>query len=128
MQKQLYDSLGNPVLICDRDTYIAVAGGSKKEYLNKSVSELVEKIMEDRHSVIETPKGKLSFVDSMEEEVQSYTAAPIIANGDPIGAVIILAKESSVGDVEQKVCRNSSKFPCAPNGAVRKSRQELIEK
>ena len=52
----LYDSLGNPVLICDRDTYIAVAGGSKKEYLNKSVSELVEKIMEDRQSVIETPK------------------------------------------------------------------------
>ena len=44
----LYDSLGNPVLICDRDTYIAVAGGSKKEYLNKSVSELVEKMMEDR--------------------------------------------------------------------------------
>ena len=61
----LYDSLGNPVLICDRDTYIAVAGGSKKEYLNKSVSELVEKIMEDRHSVIESPKGKISFVDSI---------------------------------------------------------------
>ena len=38
----LYDSLGNPVMICDRDTYIAVAGGSKKEYLNKSVSELVD--------------------------------------------------------------------------------------
>jgi AbrB family transcriptional regulator, stage V sporulation protein T len=24
----LYDSLGNPILICDRDTYIAVAGSS----------------------------------------------------------------------------------------------------
>lgn len=106
----LYDSLGNPVLICDRDTYIAVAGGSKKEYLNKSVSELVEKIMEDRHSVLESPKGKLSFVDSLEEEVQSYTAAPIIANGDPIGAVLIIAKEASAGDVEQKSVETAASF------------------
>ena len=31
----LFDSLGNPVLICDRDSYIALAGSSKKDYLNK---------------------------------------------------------------------------------------------
>ena len=48
----LFDSLGNPVLICDRDTYIAVAGGSKKDYLNKNISDIVEKTMEDRNSVI----------------------------------------------------------------------------
>ena len=58
MQKQFMIALVTQLLICDRDTYIAVAGGSKKEYLNKSVSELVEKIMEDRHSVIESPKGQ----------------------------------------------------------------------
>ena len=52
MQKHFMIALGNPVMICDRDTYIAVAGGSKKEYLNKSVSELVEKIMEERNPVI----------------------------------------------------------------------------
>ena len=121
----LYDSLGNPVLICDRDTYIAVAGGSKKEYLNKNVSELIEKIMEDRHSVIESPKGKLAFVDSMEEEMQSYTAAPIIANGDPIGAVVILAKEYKCWRRGAKVCRNSSELPCPPNGTVMKIRQAI---
>jgi len=106
----LYDSLGNPVLICDRDTYIAVAGGSKKEYLNKSVSELVEKIMEDRNSTIASPKGQISFVDGIHEEVQSYAVAPIIANGDPIGAVLILAKETAVGDVEQKSVETAASF------------------
>ena len=35
----LFDSLGNPILICDRDTFITIAGGSKKDYLNKSISE-----------------------------------------------------------------------------------------
>ncbi len=64
-------------MICDRDTYIAVAGGSKKEYLNiKSVSELVEKIMEERNPVLESPNGQISFVDSNDEEVQSYTRSP----------------------------------------------------
>lgn len=106
----LYDSLGHPVFICDRDTYIAVAGGSKKEYLNKSVSDLVEKIMEDRHSVIETSRGQVSFVDAMEEDIQSYAAAPIIANGDPIGAVLIMAKDATVGDVEQKSVETAASF------------------
>ena len=27
----LFDSLGNPILICDRDTFITIAGGSKKD-------------------------------------------------------------------------------------------------
>ena len=53
----LFDSLGNPVLICDRDTVIAVAGGSKKEYLNKNISDIVEKTMEDRNSVIVNQQG-----------------------------------------------------------------------
>ncbi|WP_110926087.1 stage V sporulation protein T [Bacillus massiliglaciei] len=106
----IYDSLGNPVLICDRDTYIAVAGGSKKEYLNKSISDLVEKMMEDRNSVLESPNGSISFVDSNEEEVNSYAGAPIIANGDPIGAVIIFSKEGSLGDVEQKSVETAASF------------------
>ena len=46
----------------------------------------------------------------MEEEVQSYTAAPIIANGDPIGTVLILAKESTVNDVEQKAVETAASF------------------
>src|SRR6476620_11996846 len=36
----LYDSLNQYVLISDRDTYIAVAGASKKEYANKAVGEV----------------------------------------------------------------------------------------
>lgn len=106
----LYDSLGNPVLICDRDTYIAVAGGSKKDYLNKSISDVMEKIMEERHPVIEVTKGTVSFADSLDEEVQSYTASPIIANGDPIGAVLIIAKEATIGEVEQKSIETAAGF------------------
>src|SRR5690606_20345643 len=42
----LFDSLASPVLISDRDTVIAVAGISKKDYMNKDISDLVENTME----------------------------------------------------------------------------------
>ncbi|MGN1401643.1 MAG: stage V sporulation protein T [Bacillus sp. (in: firmicutes)] len=106
----LYDSLGSPVLICDRDTYITVAGGSKKDYLNRSISDLIESTMEDRNSVLETQKSQISLVDGFTEEVQSYTIGPIVANGDPIGAVVIFSKESTLGEVEQKAVETAAGF------------------
>ncbi|RHW31836.1 stage V sporulation protein T [Neobacillus notoginsengisoli] len=106
----LYDSLGNPVLICDRDAYIATAGGSKKDFLNKNIGELVEKVMEDRSSVLVTQQGQFALVDGIEESISSYTIGPIIANGDPIGAVIIFSKEGTLGEVEQKAVETAAGF------------------
>ncbi|MBA4538425.1 stage V sporulation protein T [Bacillus aquiflavi] len=106
----LYDSLGNPVLICDRDTYIAVSGGSKKDYLNKNISEKVEQTMEDRSSILSNEEGNISLVEGFEEQVTAYTIGPIIANGDPIGAVIIFAKEGNLGEVEQKAVETAASF------------------
>jgi AbrB family transcriptional regulator, stage V sporulation protein T len=106
----LFDSLGNPILICDRDTYIAVAGGSKKDYLNKNISELIEKTMEERNSVIMNKQENVALSDGSEEAVSAYTVGPIIANGDPIGAVIIFAKEGTLGEVEQKAVETAASF------------------
>lgn len=106
----LFDSLGNPVLICDRDAYIAVAGGSKKDFLNKNIGEQVEKVMEDRSSVLVTQQGQFGLVDGNEETISSYTIGPIIANGDPIGAVIIFSKEGTLGEVEQKAVETAAGF------------------
>ncbi|HZG71300.1 MAG TPA: stage V sporulation protein T [Chondromyces sp.] len=106
----LYDSLGSSVLICDRDAVIAVAGVSKKEYLNKNISELIEKAMEDRQSILQNQQGQVEMVDGYKEDIQSYTIAPIIANGDPIGAVIIFSADRTLGDVEQKAVETASSF------------------
>ncbi|MFC5733322.1 stage V sporulation protein T [Cytobacillus gottheilii] len=106
----LYDSLGNAILICDRDTYIAVAGGSKKDYLNKNISDLIEKTLEDRSSVLVTQSGDISIVDGNTESVASYTIGPIVANGDPIGAVVIFAKEDTLGEVEKKAVETAAGF------------------
>ncbi len=106
----LFDSLGNPVLICDRDSVIAVAGGSKKEYLNKNISDIVEKVMDERTSVLVTNESSVSIVEGNEETLASYTISPIVANGDPIGAVIILSKDHSLGEVEKKSAETAAGF------------------
>lgn len=106
----LFDSLGHPVLICDRDTYIAVSGISKKEYLNRNISEMVEKVMEDRSSVLQTDSTEMDFVDGLTESVRSYTIGPIIANGDPIGAVVIFSKDNPIGEVEHKAVDTAAGF------------------
>ncbi|WP_456277139.1 stage V sporulation protein T [Bacillus sp. AK128] len=106
----LYDSLGHTILICDRDTFIAVSGGSKKEYLNKNISENIEKVMEDRGSILETTEKQFAILEGNEETISSYTIGPIVANGDPIGAVVILSKEGTLGEVEQKAVETAAGF------------------
>lgn len=106
----LFDSLGSTVLICDRDSVIAVAGGSKKEYLNRNISETVEKVMADRSTVLETNETTISLVEGNEETLASYTISPIIANGDPIGTVIITSKDNTLGEVEKKAAETAAGF------------------
>ena len=106
----LYSSLLNPVLICDRDSYIAVAGSSKKDFLNRNISDFVEKVMEERNVVLENDIQEVSLVDGQIENSSAYTISPIIANGDPIGAVIIFAYEGSLGEPEKKSIETAANF------------------
>ncbi|AOT99660.1 MULTISPECIES: stage V sporulation protein T [Bacillus] len=106
----LYDSLGHSVLICDRDAYIAVSGSSKKEFLNKAISDLLEKTMDQRSSVVENDVKSAQLVNDVDEDMSSYTIAPIVANGDPIGAVVIFSKEQALGEVEHKAVETAASF------------------
>ncbi|ELK48351.1 UNVERIFIED_CONTAM: stage V sporulation protein T [Halobacillus marinus] len=91
----LSESLESPVLICDRDEFIAVAGGVKKEYMNRSIGSKVEEIMDTRTMSFEKHPDPVEFVQGQEEDVISYIIYPIIAQGDPIGCVIAFNKEGS---------------------------------
>ncbi|HHW36392.1 MAG TPA: stage V sporulation protein T [Bacillales bacterium] len=107
----LYDSLGHIILITDRDSFIAVAGGSKKEYLNRNIGQVVEKVMEDRQVLLVTSETDVEFIDGVEEKVSSYVIGAIIANGDPIGSVLIMSKEGKqVGEIEQKAAETAASF------------------
>jgi AbrB family transcriptional regulator (stage V sporulation protein T) len=115
--ESLQQSIGHIVCIADKDTIIAVSGAPKKEYLEKRISEDIERVMEERKTVIRKGKGegKGFAVSSDEEDGTKYSSqvvSPIIAEGDPIGAVIILSKEPDVvmGDLEHKLAETAAGF------------------
>ncbi|WP_028781782.1 stage V sporulation protein T [Thalassobacillus devorans] len=107
----LFDSLGQPVLICDRDEFIAVSGGSKKDYLNKHIGPKIEQAIDNRTVMTEKNNSQVELVQGREEELASYVVGPIIAQGDPIGCVVIYSKEGpALGDVEAKSVETAASF------------------
>ncbi|MGL4731754.1 MAG: stage V sporulation protein T [Clostridium sp.] len=113
--ESLQQTIGNIVIIADKDSIISVSGCSKKEYMDKKVSGEVEKIMEGRRSVIlgEGSEKSIQLYENEDETVyKSQVISPIIAEGDAIGAVIIVTKEDNIkfGDLELKLAETASAF------------------
>ncbi len=112
----LYEVMGHVACIADRDTIIAVSGAPKKEFLNRPLSSAVEKIMETRRSVLINDTAQHEMYQNAEEENLSKffaeVIAPIISEGDPIGAVIMGTRNSEVtlGDLELKLVETAAGF------------------
>ncbi|MDO7908576.1 stage V sporulation protein T [Paenibacillus sp. JX-17] len=110
--ESLYESTGHVTMISDRDSIITVAGGSKKEYLDKQVGEMVENCMDSRKTLLETTSGTYEISKDNEEALSSFVIAPIIAGGDPIGTVILFNKDESVkmSTLETKMAETAAGF------------------
>ncbi|MBE3589734.1 MAG: stage V sporulation protein T [Firmicutes bacterium] len=113
--ESLHETTGHVVLITDRDAVIAVAGAPKKEFMDKRVGSLVERSMNERQPVAhagtgQPPSGGI-VGDEAEPPFKSFVIVPIVAQGDPIGAVIIASRdEPTVGDVERKLAETAAGF------------------
>lgn len=106
----LYEVLGTPALISDRDEMIAVSGVSKKDYLNRQLAPDVEEIIANRKVVIEKLEKSVEWIPGQVEQVKSYCIAPIISEGDLIGAVYLFSKVHFLGDVEEKAIEAAAHF------------------
>lgn len=108
--ESLYETIGVPALISDRDEMIAVAGISKKEYANRRLSVFAEDFMKSRDVVLDTEETTIELIPGQFEQVKSYCVAPIVTNGDTIGAVYILSKETMLTEVEKKSAETAANF------------------
>ncbi|HIS28715.1 MAG TPA: stage V sporulation protein T [Candidatus Avamphibacillus intestinigallinarum] len=108
--KALFDTVQHPVMITDRDEVIAVSGESKKEFTEQEISTDLNDIIQARQPVLHTDKGEFSIIASRAEAVESYCVTPIIANGDPIGCILIFSKDSKVGHTEQQLTAAGASF------------------
>lgn len=101
-------TIGHMVCISDRDVLIAVSGGMKKDLMGKSVGDSIEQAMEDRRLVA----GNNIIVKDQQADIGDSIIAPIVAQGDPIGSVIICAKDNQtkLGEVESKLAETAANF------------------
>lgn len=107
--ESLFESTGHVTLIVDRDTYIAAAGTSKKPFLGKSVDEEITGILEQRQpwSASTESSRKLSIPGF---EDASQMMVPIIHEGDVVGAVILVSRDKSLGELEETLCQTAADF------------------
>lgn len=106
----LFDTLHLPVLICDRDEVISLAGISKNEYLERRISKELEEVIEERSPVLHQEEATIEFVQAVEERVASYCLSPIIAGGDPIGIVAVFSLDDPFDESIQMVTQTAANF------------------
>ena len=117
----LYEAIGHIILIADKDNIVAIAGTSKKEFLNKPLGTVVEKVMEDRKALLlnnlsEGKSSKGCIIEGDDEDVvckfSSEVLAPIMVEGMAIGTVIICSKQPGVqmGEMEVKLAETAAGF------------------
>ena len=112
--ESMAQTTGLTVCISDRDQIIAVAGGSKKELLQKTISRQLENVINER-TVVVAGKDDKAFIPLTGESIEGITAqviAPIICEGDAIGSVTLLSREPRVrfGDMELKLATTAAGF------------------
>lgn len=87
--------LGCPVCVTDRDQIIAVSGAAKKDLLGKPLHKELEEAINDREAIM-ARKGEKKYIKITGDEdvYEGQIVQTIICEGDAIGAVIILNKDS----------------------------------
>lgn len=107
---------GHIACITDKDSIIAVSGGLKKEYLEKGLSPELERVLDNKEVYTSKENNEIALPivknDNKDRRFNSQVIYPIITQGDVIGSVILISKESNtqMGDVELKVLQSAAGF------------------
>ena len=91
-----------PTVICDRDHVVAASGIQKKEVLERRVSSSLEDLIEQRKSLYHKTADDVKMNPIEGVNRFAIACAPILAEGDVNGAVIMLSdNENSVANDKQ---------------------------
>lgn len=98
--------------VCDRDAVIAIAGGAKKELLDKPISAQLSDIMDNRSPFRQESGGSNLPVSATDEKYCVSVAAPVISEGDVMGCVLFITPRNSPPgtEVEYKLAQTVSAF------------------
>ena len=106
----LHKTTGGIAAVCDRDAVIAVAGGGKRELLDRRISRELEELMSTRGQYA-ADSCTLPVVDT-DERYAVAVAAPILSEGDVLGCVVFLCEQDhlAVGETEYPLAQTIAGF------------------
>lgn len=108
----LNKTAGFPVVVCDRDHVVAVAGLPKKELLERRVTAALEEMMEHRRNFVWNgdEKQRLQPVEGVDR--CCMVGAPILSAGDVCGSVMMLCTDTggTAAETEVKLVAAAAQF------------------
>ena len=98
--------------VCDRDSLIAVSGPTRRELLEKPVSQQLSELMEGRSSYRFSAGGAELPVSQSSEKYRVSAAVPVIAEGDLMGCVLFISERggSASTELEYKLAQMAACF------------------
>ena len=106
---------GHVACITDKDSVIAVSGAPKREFLDKNISYELEKIMNDKSTIVAKSANEKKVPIFSNENLDKYYAqviSPIVSEGDTIGSVVLMSTDISaqMGEAEIKLAQSAAGF------------------
>lgn len=101
-----------PIIILDRDHCIACSGISRKEVIERRITQHAEELMERRINYVSKPTDSKKIFPLEGVDKAAVVFMPIISAGDITGAVVMLESElnETPTDSDEKLCGVAANF------------------
>ena len=108
----LGETLGYGIVVTDLDSIIAVSKLPKKDYKEKSISDELEQLIENREVKYAKDNKILPLHKDDSMEYAKQIIMPIVSSsGDCIGSIVLVSKESEgISETEEKILKIAANF------------------
>ncbi|MCR8746036.1 stage V sporulation T C-terminal domain-containing protein [Romboutsia lituseburensis] len=108
----LGETLGYGIVVTDLDSIIAVSKLPKKDYKEKSISDELEQLIENREVKYAKDNKILPLHKDDSMEYAKQIIMPIVSSsGDCIGSIVLVSKESEgISEAEEKILKIAANF------------------
>ena len=112
MCEAIGSATGRIAAVADRDTIIALCGAPKRELVDKPNSQELDRLMEQRKNYRYTAGDALIRASEGSDKYHLGVAAPILCQGDLMGAVLLLLGEDQppLPESDQKLAQTVAGF------------------
>lgn len=101
--------ISKPIIVTDKDNVI-VDTSEGKVYLDKRISYKFERAMEKRRAAVYKGSDIVQIGEENISDVVSMVIAPVIYQGDVLGALAIVSKNNIMGEAEMKLAEIATDF------------------